>query len=99
LKAFLDVEPVDQLVIHWMPLSPQEYVQPTVAVVHPTGRQVPQPYPELGPIVADALVAMRRTRKSQRPACSTLAHLVAYLEFLYQGTSTIGLQSFFDSTS
>ena len=46
-----------------------------------------------------APVAMRCTRDSQRPACSTLTHLVAYLQLFHRSTSTIGLQRSCATTS
>jgi hypothetical protein len=83
LKPFLAVQPIHQLVIYLPALTPQQDMQPLVAVVNTAGCQVPKTNPQLGPIITHALVVVSHPREPQCPAGSPFTHLVGHLDLLH----------------
>src|SRR6187549_2640490 len=58
-QAFLDIQPVHQLMVHQPPFPAQQHAQPTIPVPDPAPGQVSKSNPQGRPLVSSALVAKR----------------------------------------
>jgi len=89
-QPFLAIQPVNQFVIDHPTFPTKQDIQTLITVMGTTAGQVPQSDAELGPLVARALVPVRRTRKSKDSTNTPLAHSVSDLIFLDQRTPPSG---------
>ena len=97
--AFFAGQPVDKLLVHHPPFTPQGDPELLIPVVDSGRHQVSTSNAKLGPRITPAPVAEARSGKSQHPAGPTLGNPIRHLHLPHQNTLHRRPQSFFESTS
>jgi hypothetical protein len=98
-QAFLARQPVNKLLVHEPPFTPQEHPESSMPIVHPACSQVSKSNADFAPRMTPGPGAEARLGKSQHPAGPTLGNPTDDLHVLYQNTLDRGPQRFCEITS